>query len=404
MATVGIRRGKFYIDFRYKGVRYREQTDIVDNAANRKSVNQLIKKMDAEITLDTFDHLKYFPKGKSSDKFKVQQHVRDNANLAPQVFECFAEVWFNEKQVEWSDSYRTIARNRLDKHIIPFFKGRQLAIIDKAMIMQFRSEVASMPGQGGGVVTASCVNNIMLPLRQILREGADRFNFPDPWKNIRHMKERRKQIVPFSMSEVQLFLGKIRPDFKAYYTTRFFTGLRSGEVDGLKWKYIDFERKQILVREALVQGKMVGTKTDGSMREVDMSSLVYETLIKHKEEVGRRSEFVFSTATGGPLHNRNVTRRVWYPMLRYLGLEKRRPYQTRHTAATLWLAAGENPEWIARQMGHTTTKMLFQVYSRYVPNLTRQDGSAFERLLQAEFNNNKTGHPSHDTKDNTHDQ
>jgi integrase len=64
-----------------------------------------------------------------------------------------------------------------------------------------------------------------------------------------------------------------------------------------------------------------------------------------------------------------------------LGLKVRRAYQTRHTAATLWLAAGENPEWIARQMGHSTTEMLFRVYSRYVPNITRQDGSAFERLM-----------------------
>ena len=55
----------------------------------------------------------------------------------------------------------------------------------------------------------------------------------------------------------------------------------------------------------------------------------------------------------------------------------------RHTAATLWLAAGENPEWVARQLGHATTEMLFKVYSRYVPNLTRQDGSAMERLLAA---------------------
>ena len=50
-----------------------------------------------------------------------------------------------------------------------------------------------------------------------------------------------------------------------------------------------------------------------------------------------------------------------------------------------YAAAGENPEWIARQMGHTTTEMLFRVYSRYVPNLTRRDGSAFERLLINEF-------------------
>lgn len=65
----------------------------------------------------------------------------------------------------------------------------------------------------------------------------------------------------------------------------------------------------------------------------------------------------------------------------YLGLDKRRPYQTRHTTATLMLASGENPEWIARLMGHANTQMLFTVYSRFVPNLTRQDGLAFTGLV-----------------------
>lgn len=90
---------------------------------------------------------------------------------------------------------------------------------------------------------------------------------------------------------------------------------------------------------------------------------------------------MFCSKTGQPLNYKNVTKRVWYPLLKFLELEKRRPYQTRHTTATLWLAAGESPEWIAKQLGHSTTTMLFNVYSRYVPNLTRQDGSAFERVL-----------------------
>ena len=45
------------------------------------------------------------------------------------------------------------------------------------------------------------------------------------------------------------------------------------------------------------------------------------------------------------------------------------------------LASGENPEWIARLMGHANTQMLFTVYSRFVPNLTRQDGLAFTGLV-----------------------
>jgi integrase len=97
-------------------------------------------------------------------------------------------------------------------------------------------------------------------------------------------------------------------------------------------------------------------------------------------------DYVFANKADNPLSVHNVTKRIWYPLLRRLGLPPRRPYQTRHTAATLWLAAGENPEWIARQMGHSTTEMLFRIYSRYVPNLTRQDGSAFESLLNRTLN------------------
>src|SRR5690606_7521834 len=78
----------------------------------------------------------------------------------------------------------------------------------------------------------------------------------------------------------------------------------------------------------------------------------------------------------------NFLNRVWAPLLRHLALDHRRAYQMRHTAATLWLASGEAPEWIARQLGHTSTEMLFRVYSRYVPNLTRRDGSAMERMLK----------------------
>lgn len=91
---------------------------------------------------------------------------------------------------------------------------------------------------------------------------------------------------------------------------------------------------------------------------------------------------MFCSKNGSPLNHRNITKRVWYPLLRYLELEKRNPYQTRHTCATLWLAAGESPEWIASQLGHSSSKMLFTVYSRFVPNLTRQDGSALDKVLK----------------------
>jgi integrase len=161
--------------------------------------------------------------------------------------------------------------------------------------------------------------------------------------------------------------------------------MRSGEIDGLKWKYVDFDRKLILVREAIVLGEDEYTKTDGSQRDIQMSTLVYEALRRQEVATKSLSEYVFCNREGKPIDNTNFTDRVWRPLLRHLGLPLRRPYQMRHTAATLWVASGESPEWIARQLGHTSTQMLFKVYSRFVPNLTRQDGSAMERLLRSSF-------------------
>jgi integrase len=111
-----------------------------------------------------------------------------------------------------------------------------------------------------------------------------------------------------------------------------------------------------------------------------MSQPVFDAFVAMKARTGSY-EYVFVNNNGKPLKHDNVTKRVWYPLLKFVGLEKRNPYQLRHTAATLWLGAGENVEWIANQMGHSNTEMLFRVYSRYVPNLTRQDGTEADRMF-----------------------
>jgi AAA domain len=87
--------------------------------------------------------------------------------------------------------------------------------------------------------------------------------------------------------------------------------------------------------KSLLAQQLATTKTDGSMREIAMNHLVYEALLAQREVTGTLSDYVFCMRSGNPFINRNVTSRIWYPTLRYLGVRPRRPYQTRHTAATL---------------------------------------------------------------------
>lgn len=371
---------KLFFDFIYLDKRCREQTMLADTPANRKKLEKVLERIEAEITLGGFDYAIYFPQSS-----KVQEFSRLQAGCAflktPQ-FKDFAELWFDEKKMEWRDTHTKTVRLTLGKHLLPEFGKKEVSAITKADILAFRSALGKVPGQKGQYLSATRINHIMTPLRMILGEAADRFEFTSPYLNIKSLKVPRTDVEPFTLEEVLQIFEAVREDFRNYYTVRFFSGMRTAEIDGLQWKYVDFQRRLILIRESWVGGKLDYTKNDGSQREIDMSEPVYQALFAQKQKTGAE-HFVFCTREGTPYEYRNINNRVWYPLLCHLGLRARRPYQTRHTAATLWLAAGENPEWIAKQMGHTTTEMLFRVYSRYVPNLTRRDGSAFDNLIKA---------------------
>lgn len=391
MGKIVVRRetGKLQFDFRYAGKRCREQTALEDTPANRKKLSKILEKIEAEITLGTFEYGKYFPNSPRAEELSSKALAAPQTYHETPLFESFAWNWVEEMAIQWRESHRTTVTGTLENYLIPWFGGKEVGCITKAGILDFRASLAKVTTRSGKKLSATRINHIMTPLRMILGEAANRYEFSSPFHGIKSLKVPKTDVEPFSLEEVRQILSNVRSDFQNYYTVRFFTGMRTGEIDGLQWQHVDFNHRLILVRQQLANGELNFTKNDGSFRNIEMSEPVYQALKSQYQATGDQP-FVFCTSSGTPLSHNNITKRVWYPLLRYLGLRPRRPYQTRHTAATLWLAAGESPEWIARQMGHTTTEMLFRVYSRFVPNLTRQDGSAFERLLRQNFDQ-KTG-------------
>lgn len=395
MSKVRVRKetGKLYLDFMYAGHRCREQTILTDTPANRKQVEALLSKVQAKILLGELDYAEFFPGSLNLTKIQKNQMAQTSASndvsmtceqkITP-LFAEFADQWFLEVKIEWRSSHTRNVESIVESSLKPSFKNKTVGEITKADILKARNKMAKRPGRGtSGLMSPKSINNHMTILRMILTEAADRYEFENPFRNIKPLKLQKVHIEPFSLTEVETILRTVREDYRNYYLLRFYTGMRTGEIDGLKWEFVDFERREILVRETLINGETEYTKTDGSQREIPMFGPVYEALKAQHAATGKLSKFVFCNSEAKPLDHNNVTKRVWYPLLRALNLKKRRPYQTRHTAATLLLASGENPEWVARTLGHSSTEMLFKVYSRYIPNLTRMDGSAFERLIQS---------------------
>ena len=383
MASIRTRYGKLTIDFRYLNKRCRETTAMEDTPNNRKKLEKAIERMEAEMLLGVFDYAKYFPKSARLAEIKAAENQINAVSSKAPVFSKYCEIWVADKEIEWRSSYAEKIRIVIRKYLTPYFGTISVINIKKSDILGFRSSLAKVTyGNNQECLSPSRINQIMTVLRMILDSASERYDFDSPYKNIKSLKEGRIEVTPFSLEEVQRIITTVRDDFKPYYTIRFFTGMRTSEIDGLQWKNIDLQRREIHIREALVNGVLGGTKTYGSDRTIQMNDRVYQAFLQQKSLNNGKSDFVFCNRDGGPLDYRLVNKRVWHPILRFLGLTPRRAYQTRHTAATLWLSAGENPEWIARQLGHSTTEMLFRVYSRYIPNVTRRDGSAFEAMLE----------------------
>lgn len=380
--------GKLFFDFRFLGLRCREFTALPDSPGNRKRLEVVMEKIEAEILLDQFDYGQYFPNSKQLDQIRLlssRQALRLPKSGIPSLAQ-FSATWANEKEVDWRDSYKRTIRTYLDTYILAGLGELPLDAIKRETLLGFRAELARRKGKRSQQLSAATLNRCMTIIKQVLTEGCLRYELPNPTANIKRVKTPRSHVEPFTLPEARQIIEAVRGDFRNYLIVRFFTGLRSGEANGLKWKFIDFERRQILVRETFVDGKTEYTKTDGSQREIDMSQVVFDALKAQQNAAEKKgdNDYVFCFRGGLPIYNKNFVNRIWNPLFEDLQITRRRPYNMRHTAATLWIASGEAPEWVAKQLGHTTTEMLFKVYSRYVPNLTRRDGAAFDRMLQSQ--------------------
>ena len=383
-----------YMDFTIAGIRCREQTALSDTPTNRRILKALAQRIEHALASGSFVYRDFFPNSSRADLFSSDAQAPQSASSPPisqapvstntiPTFAEFAAIWFMESEPRWRKQHRETMRRTLDNVFIPKFGERSLSDFTKADLLGFRADIAKRNGRAGQTLSAKRINKLMAQLSTILEDGCDRYNLIAPSRGIKPLKQKRTDVSPFTLDEVNLLIRKVRPDYRAYLTLRLLTGLRTGEADGLQWQDIDFEANTLRVERTVSRNGDGDTKTEGSKRTIPLVPQVREALLAQQLVSLPNCPWVFHSKHGHPIDVVNFTNRIWYPLLRHLGMKKRPPYQMRHTAATLMLASGENPEWVASMLGHSTTEMLFRVYSRFVPNLTRNDGRAYAGLLNS---------------------
>lgn len=316
-------------------------------AANVKYAHRLANEIKDKIRHDTFSMAEYFPASGDGGALTVGTQL---------------DTWLGAQRIEESTraGYESGVR---------FWKIAQLG--DKPLRALRTSHIltalATRPE-----LTGKTVNNYVGVLREAIELAVtDKILMENPVLKVPRAKHQKEPADPFSRDEME----KIVADLKAKHPGQaanfvefwFWTGMRTSEIFGLSWANVDLPSGTVLVAEALVRGIHKDRTKTNVARVVKLNSRALAAI------QGQRAH---TQVAGGPVFQdpryntpwvdeRAFRRSYWTPTLKRLGIRYRRPYNMRHTYATLMLMANMNSAFCARQLGHSV-EMFHKTYARWL--------------------------------------
>lgn len=288
------------------------------------------------------------------------EELKQNMTKAKITFAEVAEDYFEREKAAWKKSTVYTYRDILNVHLIPWFGKKRVREITRSDVVEFRNSLIDK-------VSATRINRIMTMLRSLLSICVtDEIIDKNPADGIKKLQQKKPDVDPLPLHELNLALANIDPHFRPLFTCLAWTGARPNEMIALRWTDIDFDRKEIKISKGRVRGVEALPKTASSQRIIPMLPPVEQAL----EELRQRhltsiSGHIFVTKAGNPI-NKHLDE-IWARGLKKAGLRHRPSYQLRHTFASICIQQGIAPGWVAMVLGHSSMEMTFTRYARYIP-------------------------------------
>jgi integrase len=169
--------------------------------------------------------------------------------------------------------------------------------------------------------------------------------------------------------------GPVAPEGRHGYQLKGSIELRIGEMAGLQVQDLEMLKGIASVERQVVEvgGKLsIGPlKTRAARRKVRLPRFVVQEPAAHLANRGgspKPADLVFPAPGGGLLSRTMFRQRFWLPATKLAGLDGVRVHDLRHSAVSLWIAAGANPKEVARRAGHTSVRTVFDVYGHLLPD------------------------------------
>ena len=235
-------------------------------------------------------------------------------------------------------------------------------------------------------LSTKTVRNIHQMVSSALRFAMEQKLIPEnPATRCALPKVERKEMKTLPMDQLNAFFDEAKSTgmFELYYID-LLTGLRRGELLGLKWDAIDFKNGILHVRRQVMRqnGKMVEAplKTKNSYRSIAIPADAVEVLKMQRDKIGNGSEYVFPSPTGGPMSSDSVLHML-QRVLKRAGLERIRFHDLRHTFATLALQNGVDVKTVSGMLGHYSAGFTLDTYAHVTTAAQRNAANTMGNVL-----------------------
>jgi integrase len=277
----------------------------------------------------------------------------------------------------------------ISKHIAPKLGHISISKINAVHLQRFYSYLNDKEHLAPASI--SKIHNIIkASLNAAYRYG---FIYKNPALLVDPPRIGRKEMRFWTEEQARHFLNVAKNDrlYIAFFLA-ITTGMRKGEILGLRWKDIDLQRKTITINQTLSNrgDRFQETKTNAGRRTIvltgntiDVLKQHYLTIKKEKLKNGRYYEdhgLVVCTSLGTPIIPRNFDR-VWKRLLKESGLPEIRFHDLRHTHATILLKQGIHPKVVSERLGHANIRITLDTYSHVLPGLQEAAAAKFEELF-----------------------
>lgn len=309
--------------------------------------------------------------------------------------DIWTKEYLGDVKPRTQDSYKTT----VDNHLKPAFGAMKLEALAPFDVQQFYNRMKN-GDKKQAALSPKTIRNIHGVLHKAMEQAvALGYLRTNPADKCKLPKVERKEIKPLDNDQIRAFMAACKGNlYENVYLVTLFTGMREGEVLGLTWDCINFEKGTITIKQQLIRKRRsdgayeLASPKNGKNRYLTPAPFVMGILQSQKErqakwkqragDMWEKTDLVFTNEVGHNLSAQTVY--LYYKkIVTEIGCPDSRFHDLRHSYAVASLQAGDDIKTVQENLGHHAASFTLDIYGHVTEQMKQDSASRMEQFIQS---------------------